>query len=475
MSNLSSEDYAILARRFPNDVELTLGMHLPSKVNADFYEVIPVGKPVFLWFTYLYDKHIAVLVSQNTRHTTAPRSHNHPQESTSNMNSNDLYRFNVVSTCFADELAYGTIMTGVLFSRQEAGKEEFHKFMNVSDILYYKGARISGKQHTMYYKLRLIASMFENNEIANLNGSSNVLNISMPIITNDYTIAQGYLGSLPYSTYGIRLINLDKTKSIGILPNLLKKGHDHKYVFVVKASVEPDTYSLFANDNSRNAYAYATETETANYNGNSGHANETYESCQYGKLRKINVALIPSYNDSVRMNMLFRNIKENISIDAIEESDDEDDFQNVDPNKYLLPDIEYKMYCYFSRTHNKWIPETIASDEVVVTDFNDAKMSLIKNMTTNKNKFEKSKFSANAKFRNRNIPNYKSKAQQVAHNSPTQGGRPVRHHQHQQHQHQQTRPTTHHNQSQNKPQQKATIQDKQQQRFARKYMRNKGY
>lgn len=464
MSNLSSEEYAILAQRFPNDVELSLGMHLPSKVNADLYEVIPVGKPMFLWFTYLYDKHIAVLVSQNTRQIHQESTST--STSNSNINSNDLYRFNVVSTCFANELAYGTIMTGVMFSRQEAGKEEFHKFMNVSDILYYKGARISGKQHTMYYKLRLIASMFENNEIANLNGSSNVLNVSMPIITNDYTIAQGYLGSLPYSTYGIRLINLDKTKSIGILPNLLKKTHDHKYVFLVKACVEPDTYSLFANDNSRNAYV----TENANYHGNSGHANETYESCQYGKMRKINVALIPSYNDSVRMNMLFRNIKENISIDAIEESDDEDDFQNIDPNKYLLPDIEYKMYCYFSRTHNKWIPEAIASDDVVVTDFNDAKMSLIKNMTTNKSKFEKSRFSANAKFRNRNIPNYKPKTQQVSHNSQTSSSRPQY-----QYQHNQTRPATHHNQSQNKPQQKVTIQDRQQQRFARKYMRNKGY
>jgi hypothetical protein len=44
---------------------------------------------------------------------------------------------------------------------------------------------------------------------------------------------------------------------------------------------------------------------------------------------------IPNLKSSVYMNNHFRNIKENRNIDYIEESDDEDDFQNTDCNKYV--------------------------------------------------------------------------------------------------------------------------------------------
>ena len=37
----------------------------------------------------------------------------------------------------------------------------------------------------------------------------------------------------------------------------------------------------------------------------------------------VDVALIPDFNTSVMMNKLFRNIKENSNLDALEESDDE--------------------------------------------------------------------------------------------------------------------------------------------------------
>ena len=47
----------------------------------------------------------------------------------------------------------------------------------------------------------------------------------------------------------------------------------------------------------------------------------------------IGLAHIPDYNTSVMMNKLFRNIKENDNLDAIEESDDEADFENKKDDK----------------------------------------------------------------------------------------------------------------------------------------------
>ncbi len=56
------------------------------------------------------------------------------------------------------------------------------------------------------------------------------------------------------------------------------------------------------------------------------------------------------------MNGLFRNIKENRNLDALEESDDEDDFQDIRQEKYV--DLEKTMIleCLFMRKFRKWMP-----------------------------------------------------------------------------------------------------------------------
>ena len=45
---------------------------------------------------------------------------------------------------------------------------------------------------------------------------------------------------------------------------------------------------------------------------------------------------IPDYKTSVFMNKHFRIIKENDNLDLLEESDDEDEFENIDEDKYVF-------------------------------------------------------------------------------------------------------------------------------------------
>jgi hypothetical protein len=56
------------------------------------------------------------------------------------------------------------------------------------------------------------------------------------------------------------------------------------------------------------------------------------------------------------MNTLFRNIKENSNLDLIEESDDEDDFQNVGIDKYVDLKKTFLMECVFNGKFKRWIP-----------------------------------------------------------------------------------------------------------------------
>jgi hypothetical protein len=67
---------------------------------------------------------------------------------------------------------------------------------------------------------------------------------------------------------------------------------------------------------------------------------------------KTMIAHIPNYKISVMMNSIFRNIKENRNLDALEESDDEDERSDyvLDANKSVL------VTCVFNHRFKRWQP-----------------------------------------------------------------------------------------------------------------------
>jgi hypothetical protein len=67
-------------------------------------------------------------------------------------------------------------------------------------------------------------------------------------------------------------------------------------------------------------------------------------------------AYIPDYKTSVLMNQLFRKIKENVNLDALEESDSEDEFENDKVDKFVQLDVQKNMLCEFHPKFKKWIP-----------------------------------------------------------------------------------------------------------------------
>ena len=66
------------------------------------------------------------------------------------------------------------------------------------------------------------------------------------------------------------------------------------------------------------------------------------------------------------MNKLFRNIKENDNLDYIEESDDEDDFQNTEPDKYVKLQKSLQIECIFNSKFKGWIPKKTVYKQRIV-------------------------------------------------------------------------------------------------------------
>jgi hypothetical protein len=97
-------------------------------------------------------------------------------------------------------------------------------------------------------------------------------------------------------------------------------------VFLVRPDIQNDIYHLF----------YDASTNASNVDSS--------------KLLEYDVAGIPDYKTSVMMNRLFRNIKENQNLDALEESDDEEDEVTV------FIDREIRMKCVYNNKYKKWCP-----------------------------------------------------------------------------------------------------------------------
>jgi hypothetical protein len=89
-----------------------------------------------------------------------------------------------------------------------------------------------------------------------------------------------------------------------------------------------------------------------------------------GKEEFFSIAFIPDYNTSVLMNKLFRNIKENINLDALEESDDEAEFENEKEDKYVFLDRSFKMNCQYNHKFKKWVPVSLAPKDSRIISLN---------------------------------------------------------------------------------------------------------
>ena len=75
----------------------------------------------------------------------------------------------------------------------------------------------------------------------------------------------------------------------------------------------------------------------------------------------VDFAYIPNYRMSVFMNNLFRNIRENRTLDFIEESDDEDDFYDTKVDKYVDLKKRCLMECSYQKKFKRWMPLRLIS------------------------------------------------------------------------------------------------------------------
>jgi hypothetical protein len=222
----------------------------------------------------------------------------------SNNNINNIYS---ISYSFDNELAYNTILHGTLV------KVDSSVFFTCEDVLFYKNKDVQNKSFST--KLNIMRELFEN-DIKNTVLFKNNFFITIPVIKTDFNTAFYQSQYLQYQPHGI--LCRTEHNSIGI--NIIK-NENIEVIFKVKADLNQDIYNLYC--------------ENDIYTG---------------------VAMIPDYKTSVFMNSLFRTIKENTNLDLLEESDEEDEFENVSEDKFVDLNKVLLMKCVYMHRFKKWKP-----------------------------------------------------------------------------------------------------------------------
>ena len=339
---LSPNQLSHITKRFPH-FELSYETNLTNQKNNSEYTLavaIPSGKKVFAWFTFHEDNDVCYLLDLNKDKKISRAT---------NMN------INVDSS-----LALGTIVYGTIISEEVIENvSKMTSWFIVEDIYYYKG--ISMKKCTFNDKLNALEdfmNIIAEQQLKNtmkfvlpvmwITSPTDILSINLPanIAYLPHHIQYRTMDSIcPYiNVFLNRKMNIAVEQKKQDLPSshiikykmdLSKTQYKYVTVFQVTADIQFDIYNLFA----------------------------------YGKNKLpvfYNIAYVPNYNSSVFLNGLFRNIRENKNLDYIEESDDDDDFQNLAEDKYVDLSKTLLMECVFHNKFKRWIPIKVVDNRAKV-------------------------------------------------------------------------------------------------------------
>lgn len=385
-SGLSHYEQEMLIKSFPNEIKFSYEKSTHKKVLSDLYVIIPKGRKYFVWFTHHERKNICLFLE------ICNRTHNI---------LNIFYRY----VSFHDTLSYGTIFYGTLFRQNGSGSVGDGDVFSIENIFYYKGQNI--QDYTYESKLKIIKDIFDNslryNTRFQFHSSHKSVVFGIPIIATSFDEACKIADKLPYAVYSIQyrylkntntntntsserekqpldnfieyyLFNSEKKERVERNERNDKNDNNIKIEIIEKREVKQEIKSQ------HHAKPVSNTSGNTNTNTNTNtrlfyikpdlqndiyylYDTSTYNlaSLMTSSIISKNIAHIPDYKTSVLMNKLFRNIKENDNLDALEESDDEEEFENIQIDKFVDLNKVLKMRCNFNYKFQAWVPVQVVA------------------------------------------------------------------------------------------------------------------
>lgn len=287
--------------------------HVHHKKVPNIYLAIPQGKKYYVWFTHFNGEDICCLLEYNRK-------------------KNLITKFKKIPVFYDKQLSYGTILYGTLVNDNDIN------FFVCENLLYYSGKDISKSPFKTV--LSYMNIMFHS-QLKQIAYTKHEYIMSICIMNKQRSALEEEIHKQNYRMYGIMSRNINSTYSY---MSPYKTNNFNKIMnFRVMADIKHNVYKLFCyNDNKVEFYK------------------KTY---------------IPDFKTSLILNNKFRIIKENSNLDLLEESDDEDDFENINEDKYVHLDRYYNFKCYYHSKMKTWIPFEFTRD-LKIANFYDLRNNI---------------------------------------------------------------------------------------------------
>lgn len=328
--------YHNVRMHFPK-VELSYETRVHKKVPCDYAVAIPQGNKFYAWFTYYNNAHVCFMIQPGFASIQPVLTSFHP------------------SLCFGE---HGTLFYGTIVHYENT------RFFSVEDVFFYKGTNVSKQLHI--HKMQLFAQMRRTKELGAYALNSNFVTFGLPVVNASLEDLGNIVPTLPYKVFCIQMyvhgskekystrwaefsglpINTPASASsygpiAPALPvttpvkpqqvtNTYKQATRPNKIFWINADIQRDVYYL--------------------------HEDKTDE------MMSNQIAYIPNFETSRLLNSYFRSIKENERLDALEESDDEEEFENGEADKYVFLDRMLRMECAYNARFKKWVPIKLVKD-----------------------------------------------------------------------------------------------------------------
>jgi len=345
---LSITESTHILQNFPS-IELSYETISHKKVSTSYQLAlaIPQGKKFYAWFSFYDNNDVLFLLEINKEKKIT-----------------HILRIPVPN--YDQDLFYGTIFYGVVLLDEPTIDSPIFpqnykkKRFIIEDIFNYRGIPMKKASSAMklpwiYDFLQKWKANVTNCEVDffapamwHYDSSNTDTNLSQEI---ESVLPLKYK-NLPYQVHHIQYRCLNEVAPFLNYP--ITKNFCVKNTAIVPLSESVLSYKFFKPDFNKPQYRL-----TSIFQVMADIQFDIYHLFAYGKNKSqvyYNVAYIPNYKTSIFMNSLFRNIKENRNLDFIEESDDEDDFQNTSPDKYV--DLKKTLYleCKFHPKFKSWVP-----------------------------------------------------------------------------------------------------------------------
>lgn len=311
------------ARTYFPKIELSYETRVHKKVQCDYAIAIPQGNKFYAWFTYYNNAHVCLMI-QSGFTSIQPV----------------LTSFNE-SLCFGE---HGTLFYGTMVHYEST------RFFSVEDVCYYKGNNVCRETHL--HKMHLFAQMRRTNEIGSYAFNSSCITFGLPVASASLED----LGNIvPYRVFSIQMHVVRSKERYSI------KWDE----FVSLQSPNPATQPPHYASKTTNGYApKPLNKSNKTFWVNADMQRDVYylHEQKTGAKTSSQIAYIPNFETSRLLNSYFRNIKENDRLDALEESDDEEEFENSEADKYVFLDRVLRMECVYNARFKKWVPVKLAQE-----------------------------------------------------------------------------------------------------------------